>query len=88
MTHELGMVHCGTAGQELGERTITIYQGSVLDFAVYLKHEGMVAAGMTPKQIAKAKRILDRGYHDLIEYLEEHGVPYTYHQPHPANFDH
>lgn len=88
MTHEIWHVICGTAGQEQGERTIKIYQGSAMDFAVALKPEGLAACGMTPKQIERAKRMLDRFYEDFIEWLEDHGVPYTRHDPHPENFDH
>ena len=85
MTHEGWEIHCGTAGTDQGERTIKIYQGSAMDFAVALKPEGLAAFGMTPKQIERAKRKLDHFYYEFTEWLEEHGVPYTRHDPHPEN---
>ncbi len=86
MTHD-GIIHCGTAGNPLGERTIKIYQGSVLDWATRLKPEGFEAFNIKPSKIARAHDIYNSGYYKLIEYLEKIGVPYQHHSPHAENLE-
>lgn len=80
------ITHCGTAGTDAGERTIKIYTGSVMDYAVRLAPHEMAAFGVSEAEIKKFEKFFERQRKKLLEKLYALGVPYTVHQPHPENF--
>lgn len=94
MPHIFGHIECGGAGDLLGEKQITIYDHAVLNVANHLKHEAMVAVlvanGMTEaKATKKAERLGKMMAHDAhrwYDFLEDLGIEYTAHEPHPQNF--
>lgn len=79
------IIHCGTAGEPQGERTIKIYQGSVMNYAVALWPHKMAEYGVSEEEIAKFERFYEKHRQKLIKRLEKCGVPYTVHPPHPEN---
>lgn len=85
MTHVA--THCGTAGEPTGERQITIYTGSVLNYAVHLEPEGMKAYGVPEWAIEEFKEFLWCQRQELVQKLVHMGIPYTYHPPHPENLE-
>jgi hypothetical protein len=94
VTHEFGHVECGGAGALLGEKQITIYDHAILNVANHLKHEAMVAflvgQGMpADKADRKARRLgqmIANDAHRWYDYLEDLGIGYEAHDPHPQNF--
>jgi hypothetical protein len=86
MTHIA--THCGVAGQPTGEKTIKIYTGSVLNYAVHLDREGMAAYGIPEWAIDEFEHYLWDIRAQLVEKLLHMGIPYTYHVPHAENLDH
>ncbi len=94
MTHIFGHLECGGAGPLLGEKQITIYDHAILNIAIHLKHEDMVAyligEGMSAEKAnRKATRlgeIISADVHRWHDFLEELGIDYHYHQPHEENF--
>lgn len=81
------ITHCGTAGSPTGERTITIYTGTVMDYAVRLAPHEMAAYGVTEQEIKKFEKFYERNRKKLLDKLYELGVPYTVHTPHAENFE-
>lgn len=79
------IIHCGTAGEDTGERTIKIYTGSVMNYAVAMWPHHMADYGVSERQIAQFERWYERHRQKLIDKLEDLGVPYTVHEPHPEN---
>lgn len=77
--------HCGTAGEPTGERTIKIYTGSVMDYAVRLEPHAMAQYGVSERQIASFERWYENHREELIKRLKKLGVPYTVHTPHAEN---
>ena len=94
MTHEIGHIECGGAGAELGEKQITIHDHQILNVAIHLKHENLiaylVAQGMdTDKATRKALRLgqmIENDAHRWYDWLDQFGIEYTIHEPNPANF--
>lgn len=85
MTHDI-IIHCGTAGEELGDKTIKVYDASILSFAVkFDQHALEDFPGVSRREAMRVKRILERGYEAVLEELESLGVPYIKHEPHPEN---
>jgi hypothetical protein len=78
-------IHCGTAGTDTGEKTIKIYTGSVMDYAVAFRPHAMAAFGCTQAQIEQFERDFSRSRKKLVKKLQRLGVPYTYHEPHAEN---
>ena len=79
--------HCGTAGEDTGEKQITIYTGSVLNYAVHLNREGMAEYDIPEWAIDDFEHFLWDMRAKMVEKLVHMGIPYTYHVPHAENFD-
>lgn len=94
MTHIFGHVECGGAGPLLGEKQITIYDHAYLNVANHLKHEELVAAlvakGMpadkATKKVTRLGRMIASDAHRWYDFLEDLGIEYHAHEPHPQNF--
>lgn len=80
------IIICGTGGQELGDKTIVVYDASVLSFAAKLDTHALEQyEGVSERDAKRVKRLLIHGYERVIEELEALGVPYVRHEPHPEN---
>ena len=89
MTHEIGHIWCGGGGSQIGERTITIYDHSVLNVAIFLKtNSPEIDTPKKRKAIEKLEARIEADRHKWKEMLEKAGIPYTYHQPHAGNTEH
>jgi hypothetical protein len=85
MSHDI-IIHCGTAGDELGDKSIVVYDASILSFAVKFDAHALADwPGVSPRDVKRIKRVLEHGYARVLEELEELGVPYIRHEPHPQN---
>ena len=84
MTHVA--THCGTAGENTGEKMICIYTGSVLNYAVHFEPDGMRAYGVPEWAIQDFQEYLWESRLKLVEKLVHMGIPYTFHPPHAENF--
>lgn len=83
MTHVA--THCGTAGHCTGEKQITIYTGSVLNYAVHFERAGLAEFGVPDWAGDIIEQKLWDMRAELVELLLHMGIPYTYHVPHAAN---
>lgn len=79
--------HCGTAGEDLGEKSILIYDGSAMNIALAIKTDGLRAYGLTDKQIQKLVKTVDKSYRRIVHELKSLGVPYVQHEPHAQNIE-
>lgn len=80
------IIICTTAGEELGDKTIEVYDATVLSFAVKLDLTALQQyPDVSPRDAKRVERLLRRGYQRVLEELEDLGVPYIQHEPHPGN---
>lgn len=78
------IIICGTAGEVLGDVTITMYKGSVAGIALaYDPHAASLYPGVTDKDLKRIKRAIENAYASINDAFEDAGIPYTKHDPHP-----
>ncbi len=78
--------HCGSAGENTGERDIKIYTGSVMDYAVRLSPHDMQKYGVSEREMEEFERLFEKHKAKLVAKLRRLGIPYQYHVPHAENF--
>lgn len=87
MTHVIGHIICGGAGECTGERQITIYDHEVLNVAVALKYEGLAKYGLSERQAQRLGRMIQRDVDRWYEKLEKLGIPVEEYEPHGENLE-
>ena len=93
MTDTIDHIICGGAGTEIGSKSIIIHDHEVLNVAVNLKHNALIAhyeeQGMThEKAHKKALRLgkrIQSFWDELYADLEDDGVPAFTYPVNPAN---
>jgi hypothetical protein len=83
------IIICGTGGAELGDKTITVYDGDV-SVAIKVDKSALIATLVSqgvPQLVAERKinqfaNRVERDYWNWGEDLESLGIPYHRHEPH------
>lgn len=86
MTDTIDHIICGGAGTSLGEKSILIYDHDVLNVAINLKHEALIAL-IGKREAMKYGRRIQRFVDGLYADLADDGVPVHTYEPHAQNFD-
>jgi hypothetical protein len=79
------IIICSTAGTELGDKTIVVYDADVLSLAIKFS-EVKLGTLVGADKAAKFRKKLEHAYEDLHDWLTDHGVPNIEHAPHQQNF--
>ena len=78
------IIICGTAGEEQGDVTITMYKGSVFGVALaYDWQQAQTYPGVSEIDALRIKRVIERSYQNILDAFEDVGIPYVKHVPHP-----
>ena len=81
-------VICGSGGEPEGDVQIWMYKASVLGVAIAVDPKALSEYPGVSKREARAfRRMILRDWEKWAECLEDLGVPYQRHDPHPANFN-
>lgn len=77
------IIICSSAGVEFGDKSIVVYDGSVLSLGIKLDTDAMQTyPGVSHRDAARVRRMLDRFYEDLHAELTRLGIPNVEHEPH------
>lgn len=79
------ITHCRTAGAPKGERSIKIYEGDVMNYAVHLQPHNMIPYGVSEREMEAFEKFFAANQAALFAEFERLGVPYTVHLPHKEN---
>lgn len=77
--------HCRTAGKPLPDKKITIYCGSVLDYAIHWSPHGMTEFGVSERELEAFEAFVADHQAKLFAELDRLGIPYQVHKPHAEN---
>lgn len=94
MTDTIDHIICGGAGTSLGDKTIEIYDHTILNVAVNLKHAALAehyeSQGTSHehahRKAMKLGRKIQRFFDDLYADLQDDDVPVHTYEPHAQNF--
>jgi hypothetical protein len=77
------IIICGTAGEPITDKDITVYDAPVASIAIkFDPHAAEQYAGVSHRDALRLKRMIERDYERWSEEFERLGIPYTRHTPH------
>jgi hypothetical protein len=87
MTDTIDHIICGGAGKNLGEKSILIYDHTVLNAAIRLNHEELVHTyGWSLEEALAFGKKIQADYDKWIKKLAKRGIPTHVYEPHAQNF--
>jgi len=77
------VIICGSAGAELGDKPIVVFDATVLSLAIKLDVTALSAyPDVGDHKAAQFRRMVERDYERWYDWLTAHGVPNVEHEPH------